>query len=87
MNNLSSSMFSLGKSTYAKSFDKVLINKHCIDSGAYISKKQKLAIGKPMHVSKDFSSHYHNTNDVRRAKRSARAGGTVAPAKSNVYPR
>ena len=87
MNNLSSSMFSLGKTTYAKSFKKVLINKHCIDSGAYISKKQKLAIGKPMHITKDFSSHYHNPNDVIRAKRITRAGGTVAPPKSNVYPR
>ena len=54
MNNLSSSMFSLGKTTYAKSFKKVLINKHCIDSGAYISKKQKLAIGKTYAHNKRF---------------------------------
>lgn len=87
MNNTSSSMFSLGKKTYTKSFDKVLINTQCIDSSAYISKKQKQAIGKPMHVSNNFITHSINKNDVVRAKRITRSAGTVAPPKSNVYPR
>lgn len=89
MNNLSSSMFSLGKSAYTKSYEKTIVTKHivnkpCIDSSAHINKKKAIAIGKPMQTSTNFSSHYHNNNDVIRAKRSARAGGTVAPAKSNI---
>ena len=84
MNNLSNGMFSVGKHAYAKSYEKVLINNQCIDSGAHISKKKAIAIGKPMHTSTNFSSHYHNTNDVTRARRSARSGGTVAPPKSNI---
>jgi len=87
MNNSSNSMFSLGKKNYVKSYENVTINKNCIDSSAYISKKQKIAIGKPYYVSKNFSSQYSNVNDVIHAKKKARSGGTVAPPKSNIYPR
>ena len=87
MNNLSSSMFSLGRKNYSKSYEPVIINTNCIDSSAYISKKQKIAIGKPYNTSNNFSSQYSNRNDVNHAKKKVRNGGTIAPPKTNIYPR
>lgn len=79
MNIISNNMFSLGKKTHVKAFQKEVTP---MDSGLYTNRKQKEAIGKPFFMDKKMQPNYSNSiNDVKQALKKARAGGTVAPAK------
>ena len=81
MNIISNNMFSLGKKSHVKAFKKEFTP---MDSGLYINRKQKEAIGKPYFMNSKMQPNYSNTiNDVRQSLRKVRAGGTVAPAKKS----
>jgi len=84
MNHNYNNIFSLGKKSYKKSFEKEL---HPMDASSRTDRLKKEAIGKSAY-SPNFTTHYNdNKNVVNHALKKVRGGGTVAPKKSNVYPR
>ena len=84
MNHNYNNIFSLGKISYKKSFEKEL---HPMDASSRTDRLKKEAIGKSAYSPK-FTTHYNtNSNVVNHALKKVRGGGTVAPKKSTVYPR
>ena len=84
MNHNYNNIFSLGKKSYMKSFEKELTP---MDASSRTDRLKKEAIGKSAY-SPNFTTHYNNNNNVvNHALKKVRGGGTVAPKKSNVYPR
>ncbi len=84
MNHNNNNIFSLGKKSYKKSFEKEL---HPMDASSRTDRLKKEAIGKSVY-SPNFTTHYNNnSNVVNHALKKVRGAGTVAPKKSNVYPR
>ena len=84
MNHNYNNIFALGKKSYKKSFVKELTP---MDSSSRTDRLKKEAIGKPT-FSSNFTTHYNSSNNVvNHALRKVRGSGTVAPKKSNVYPR